>query len=218
MIERVIIQAGALALEGLLERPDGGAAWGGAVFCHPHPLYGGNMHNNVVARVTPDLVRAGLVVLRFNFRGVGRSQGTYGEGMAEQQDVRAALTYLAGAEGMAGKPLVALDYSFGGAVAARAVCRDPACLAALMCIALPVGFAGLGDFEDLKSCVLPKLFLAGSEDGICPPPKLRELVGTLPEPKSLVVLDATDHFFHSREADLAVHITRFLAALRPGTR
>ena len=76
MIERVTIQAGDLSLEGLLERPDGAAPWGGAVFCHPHPLYGGNMHNNVVARVTPELVRAGLAVLCFNFRGVGRSQGT----------------------------------------------------------------------------------------------------------------------------------------------
>jgi len=77
MIERVTIRAGELALEGLLEWPEGAAAWGGAAFCHPHPLYSGNMHNNVVARVTPDLVATGLAVLRFNFRGVGRSQGSY---------------------------------------------------------------------------------------------------------------------------------------------
>jgi alpha/beta superfamily hydrolase len=87
---------------------------------------------------------------------------------------------------------------------------------ALVCIALPVAFAGLGDYEDLKGCALPKLFLAGSEDDICPPPKLRELVGSLPDPKFLVVLDGTDHFFRDRESDLATHLLAFLAPFRPG--
>ncbi len=215
MIERVGFKAGDLSLEGLLERPEGAAVWGGAVFCHPHPLYGGNMHNNVVWKLTPPLVQAGLAVLRFNFRGVGKSQGTYADGEGEEEDLRAALTFLAGTDGLAGKPLAALGYSFGAAVAARVVGRDPAAVAALVCIALPVGFAGSGDFDDLKGCLLPKLFLAGSEDDLCPPPRLRELVGTLPDPKSLVVLDATDHFFHSRETDLASHIVRFLDPLRP---
>lgn len=214
MIERVTFRAGELALEGLLERPDEVRAWGGAVFCHPHPLYGGNMHNNVVARVTPELTRAGLAVLRFNFRGVGRSQGAYAEGDGEQEDARAALAWLAGAEGMAGRPLVAIGYSFGAAVASRAVCEAPG-VAALICIALPVGFGDF-DFEYLRGCApFPKLFLAGSQDDICPVPTLRELVGTLPDPKSLVVLDGTDHFFHSREPELASHILRFLNILRP---
>ena len=215
MIDQVTFRAGNLTLEGLVERPERVTAWGGAVFCHPHPLYGGNMHNNVVARVTPALVASGLVVLRFNFRGVGRSQGAYAEGQGEQEDLRAALAYLAGAEGMAGVPLFVVGYSFGAAVAARAVCTNPTDVAALVCIALPVGFAGFGDFNDLNRCALRKLFLAGSEDDICPPPRLRELVGAMPEPKALVVLDATDHFFHSREPELASHIVPFLETLRP---
>ncbi len=214
MIDRVSIPCGELALEGLLERPDGAAPWGGAVFCHPHPLYGGNMHNNVVARVTPTLVGAGLAVLRFNFPGVGRSQGTYADGVGEQDDLRAALGFLAGLDGMAGMPLVALGYSFGAAVVARAACDDPR-VAALVCIALPMGFAGFGEFNELRSCHLPKLFLAGSADDICAPPRLRELIGAVPEPKSLVVLDDTDHFFHGRESDLASHINAFLETLRP---
>lgn len=217
MIERVTFPAGPLALEGLLEGPDDVPVWAGAVFCHPHPLYGGNMHNNVVAQVASALAEAGLAVLRFNFRGVGRSEGRYGEGEAEQADVRAALGFLRGVEGMAGKPLVAVGYSFGAAVAARAACADAAGAAALVCIALPIGFAGPGAFDALRACPLPKLFLTGSEDDICPPPRLRELADRLPEPKALVVLDATDHFFHCREPDLAAHISRFLAAFRlPG--
>lgn len=214
MIERVSFPRGDLTLEGLLEGPDGGAPWGGAVFCHPHPLYGGTMHNNVVARVTPDLARAGFAVLRFNFRGVERSQGTYAEGIGEQDDLRAALAFLAGRDELAGRPLVALGYSFGAAVVARAACAHPR-VAALACIALPVGFAGFGPFDELRACALPKLFLAGSQDEICPPPRLREFVGALPDPKSLVVLDGTDHFFAAREPDLASHILAFLNPLRP---
>ncbi len=214
MIDRVSIPCGELTLEGLLERPDGAAPWGGAVVCHPHPLYGGNMHNNVVARLAPALAQDGLAALRFNFRGVGRSQGQFADGVGEQEDVRAALAHLAGVDGLAGKPLVVLGYSFGAAVASRAVCEAPD-VAALVCIALPVGF-GAFDFEYLRGCApFPKLFLAGSADDICPVPKVRELVASLPEPKSLVVLDATDHFFHGREPELASHVTAFLEGLRP---
>ena len=214
MIERVSFPCGDLTLEGLLERPDGADVWAGAAFCHPHPLYGGSMHNNVVARVAPVLARAGLAVLRFNFRGVERSQGTYADGVGEQDDLRAALAFLAGRDGLAGRPLIALGYSFGAAVVARAVCADPR-VAALACIALPVGFAGFGEFDELRACTLPKLFLAGGADNICPPPRLRELVGTLPDPKSLVVLDGTDHFFAGREPDLTSHILPFVLRLRP---
>ena len=217
MIERVTFRAGELALDGLLERPEGAAAWGGAVFCHPHPLYGGNMHNNVVWKVTPALIQSGLAVLRFNFRGVGRSQGTYADGEGEREDLRAALAFLGGAEDMAGRPLVVLGYSFGAAVAARAVAKDSTGVAALVCIALPVGLAGFGDFAELQHVTLPKLFLAGTEDEFCPPPKLRELVRSLPEPRSLVVLDGADHFFHGREPELASHIAGFLNAQHPAT-
>ena len=214
MIERVSFQAGDLSLEGLLERPDGADAWAAAVFCHPHPLYGGTLQNNVVSRVTQRLAEAGLAVLRFNFRGVERSQGTYGDGVGEQDDLRAALAFLAGRDELAGKSLAALGYSFGAAVVARAACADPR-VAALVYIALPVGFAGFGAFDELRTCALPKLFLAGSQDEICPPPRLREFVGALAEPKSLVILDGTDHFFVAREPELASRIATFLNALRP---
>lgn len=214
MIDRVTFPCGDLRLEGLLERPDGAAPWAGAAFCHPHPLYGGTMHNNVVSRVTPILARAGLAVLRFNFRGVERSEGTYADGVGEQDDLRAALAFLLGRDELTGRPLVAAGYSFGAAVVARAACARPR-VAALVCIALPVGLAGFGPFDELRSCALPKLFLAGSQDDICSPPRLRELAGALPDPKSLIVLDGTDHFFVSREPELAAHIVRFLEPFRP---
>ncbi len=131
--------------------------------------------------------------------------------MCLDPSLRAALVHLAGADGMAGKPLVVLGYSFGASVASRAVGRDPVRVAALARITLPLA---LRDFSNLRGCAMPKLFLAGSEDDICPPPKLGELVESLPEPKSLVVLDGTDHFFHGRESELASHIVRFLDQVR----
>jgi alpha/beta superfamily hydrolase len=231
MIERVTFPCGDLTLEGILERPDGAAVWAGAVFCHPHPLYGGTMHNNVVSRVTSRLAEAGLAVLRFNFRGVERSQGTHADGVGEQDDLRAALAFLAGRPEAVGKPLIALGYSFGAAVVARAACggsgdasdaahagRSAPRVTALACIALPVGFGRFGPFDELRACPLPKLFLAGSADDICPPPRLRELVGAVPEPKALVVLDGTDHFFHGREPELASYIIPFISRLRPEER
>lgn len=216
MIERVTIQAGDLALEGILERPDDGGVWGGAVVCHPHPLYAGNMHNNVVRHVAPVLAQAGLSALRFNFRGVGRSQGTFADGIGEQDDLRAALTFLAAADGMASKPLAAVGYSFGAAVVARTACADPH-VVALACIALPAGFPGYDDFPELRRCHLPKLFLHGAADDLCPLPKVRELVGAVPEPRSLIALPEADHFFHGREAELTSHLIPFLADLRPGS-
>jgi len=116
---------------------------------------------------------------------------------------------------MAGRPIFAIGYSFGAAVAARAIGKDPGGVLGLVCIALPVGFSSPDDFADLRERRLPKLFLAGSGDDICPVPALREFVGTLPEPNALVVLDATDHFFRSREPELASHILRFLDTPRP---
>jgi alpha/beta superfamily hydrolase len=175
------------------------------------------MHNDVVARATPALARAGLAALRFNFRGVERSQGTYADGVGEQDDLRAALALLAGRTEAVGKPLIALGYSFGAAVVARAACGAPR-VAALACIAPPVGFAGFGPFDELRACRLPKLFLAGSADDICPPPRLRELVAAVPEPKTLVVLDGADHFFHGREPDLVSYIIPFISRLRPEER
>jgi hypothetical protein len=214
MIDRVTFLAGTLTLEGILERPDGAAPWGGAVFCHPHPLHGGTMHNNVVSRVTPLLAQAGLAVLRFNFRGVGKSEGQHESGAGERNDVRGALGYVAAAEGMADKPLFAIGYSFGAAVVARAACGD-ARVTAVACIALPAGFPGFDDFPELHACTTPRLFLHGTADTLCPAPAVRELVGALPEPKHLILLPDADHVFHGREPELAGHLLGFFASFRP---
>jgi hypothetical protein len=93
MEEPIIFPSGACSIEGLLEK---NSATNGVVISHPHPLYGGNMHNNVVISITKTYQKMGYSTLRFNFRGVGNSQGSYGDGVGEQEDVRAAVSYLAG--------------------------------------------------------------------------------------------------------------------------
>ncbi|RLJ02607.1 MAG: alpha/beta hydrolase, partial [Candidatus Aenigmatarchaeota archaeon] len=105
--EKVFFQAGDVKIEGMLYNAPGEK---GAVVTHPHPLYGGDMHNNVVETVVQAYREKGYATLRFNFRGVGRSTGSYDEGIGEQEDVRAALAYLTGT----GKTSIDLaGYSFG---------------------------------------------------------------------------------------------------------
>lgn len=111
---RVTLQAGGLLLEGCLELPQGTGPVPGVVLCHPHPLYGGDMENNVIVAVGRALVRSGLAALRFNFRGVGRSQGEFAGGVGEQEDARAALSFLATRPEIDPARLGIAGYSFGG--------------------------------------------------------------------------------------------------------
>jgi alpha/beta superfamily hydrolase len=131
-----------------------------AVLCHPHPLYQGTMHNKVVYQAAKALEAVGIPVLRFNFRGVGASEGTYDHGRGEEDDVRAALDFLS-AE-FAGVPLIAAGFSFGAWVGLRAGCLDSR-VAELIGIGLPIDDPKLS-FEYLRTCAKPKLLLQAEND------------------------------------------------------
>ena len=205
--------AGGLRLEGRLHLPPGATA--GAVICHPHPQYGGTMDNNVVAAVATALQALGMATLRFNFRGVGASEGEHGGGAEEVIDARAAVAFLRAA----GPGEITLaGYSFGAAVAARAV-DDAATLRAaaardheadrvsrLVLIAPPLAFFSL---DGLSDCRLPKLFIAGDRDDYCSLDSLRAAVAPLPEPKTVVTIPRADHFFSGAEDALAAPLARF---------
>ncbi len=120
----VFIPCGTLTLEGILERPDNHGDLPAAVICHPHPLYGGNMHNNVVRALRKALLEKGVMCLRFNFRGTGRSWGTHGEGIDEIQDVLAALDFIESQERVDPKRIILAGYSFGCWVGLHAAYRD----------------------------------------------------------------------------------------------
>ena len=205
--EEVFIRCGSIILEGLLEVPDGTASCaGGAVICHPHPQFGGNMFNNVVRALRKAFLERHLICLRFNFRGTGSSEGNYGGGIDEIEDVRAALDFAEGIEQLKSKKLVLAGYSFGCWVALNAAARDPR-PDRLIGISPPVDEY---DFSFLKEETRPKLLVAGDSDFVCSLPKFRQLLDEIPEPKMGKILPDTDHFHVGREESLVSEVNVFL--------
>ncbi len=194
--EHVTFQVGDITLEGLWWMPPSTPAVG-VVLCHPHPLYGGNMHNNVVTALAEAFQQAGMMTLRFNFRGVGQSGGRHGEGQAEVEDVRAAVAYLLSRQTVA--TVVVGGYSFGSMVGLRAGSTDDR-VHTLIGVALPVGTR---DASFLATARKPVLLISGDRDHISPLVALRELVAKLAEPKQLVTVAGADHFFAGQERDVA---------------
>jgi uncharacterized protein len=167
-----------------------------ALVCHPHPMYGGTMHNKVVFHAMKALNGLGFPVLRFNFRGTGLSLGEHDQGRGEVEDVRTALDWL---DREFHRPLIFAGFSFGAAVGLRAVCPDER-VRAVIALGLPVesGAELTYDLDVVRLCLKPKLLVSGSRDQFGPRAKLEALVNTLPEPKELVVIDGADHFFAGR--------------------
>jgi alpha/beta superfamily hydrolase len=176
-------------LEAILMWPDG-APLAAAVVCHAHPQFGGIMHFKVVFRIAKALQQEGLAALRFNFRGVGRSEGTHDHGRGEQDDVRAALDE--SERRFPGLPLVLGGFSFGSEMALRVGARD-ARARALFALGFPL--SRVGDTSFLEVGPKPRLFVQGEADEFGPADQLRRLVERLPPPRSLIVVPKSDHFF-----------------------
>jgi alpha/beta superfamily hydrolase len=160
-----------------------------AVVCHPHPLFGGTMHNKVIYQAAKSLDALGIPVLRFNFRGAGLSAGKHDRGRGEQGDVRAALDFLH--TEFPGVPLLLAGFSFGSLVGLRVGCEDPR-VSHLIGLGIPVNHS---DFSFLSQCKKPKLFVQGSNDEHGAIEKVRALVASLPGDNQLVVVEGADHFF-----------------------
>jgi uncharacterized protein len=176
-----------------------------AIVCHPHPLFGGTLHNKVVFHTMKALNSFGFPVLRFNFRGAGLSQGEHDHGNGEVEDVLAALDWL---DAEFRLPLLFAGFSFGAAVGLRAACPD-ARVKALIGVGVPA-IPVAADTEAprvyaldfLRECVKPKLFVSGARDKFGPRAKLEALVASAAEPKKLVVIEGADHFFEGRLREL----------------
>jgi uncharacterized protein len=179
-----------------------------AVVCHPHPLYGGTLHNKVVFHAMKALNSFGFPVLRFNFRGTGLSEGEHANGIGEVEDVRAALDWL---EHEFTRPVVFAGFSFGAAVGLRAAYADDR-VGALIALGLPtVDVEGrVYEFDFLRTCAKPKLFVSGSRDQFGPAGKLEALIQTFPDPKKLVRIEAGDHFFEGRLKEMRVAIEEWI--------
>jgi uncharacterized protein len=173
-----------------------------ALVCHPHPLYGGTMHNKVVFQTAKALHHRGIPVLRFNFRGAGLSEGEYDKGRGELEDVRTAIDYLAGE--FPGQPILVAGFSFGAWVGLRAGCED-ARVKRLIGLGIPVDHL---DMSYLRQCGKPKLLITGGDDQFGPRASVEAFFAMLPEPKQLVIVEGADHFFvgHLTEVRKAIEM------------
>ena len=178
-------------IEALLNagRPDAAYA---TVVCHPHPLFGGTMHNKVVYHVMKTFQSYGLPVLRFNFRGAGLSEGTHDDGKGERDDLRAALDWV---EQEYARPILFAGFSFGSSVGLRVCCGDPR-VSGMAALGLPVSAGGREyHYTFLSACRQPKLFISGTEDQYGPTAAIEAVVARAAPPAKLELVAGADHFF-----------------------
>ncbi len=202
--EKITFPAGGITLEGLLSLPSPSPQIG-AIVCHPHPLYGGDMHNTVVSALADGFQRAGMATLRFNFRGVGSSTGTHDDGNGEIDDVNAAVTSLLGRQSVS--TVIVAGYSFGSMVGLRAGADDPR-VHKLIGVALPIRRR---DPTFLNTVSKPKLLICGDRDDHAPVQQLNQLFAALAAPKSLAIIDGADHFFGGQEQRVSAAAVAFLS-------
>jgi alpha/beta superfamily hydrolase len=193
-------------LEALIDEPHAPPR-AAVVFAHPLPTHGGTMHTKAVYQGSKGLVRAGCAVLRFNFRGVGRSEGVFDQGPGEMADFRAALDEMS--VRYPGLPLWAAGFSFGAWIALETGATDDR-VKVLIGIAPPVTKADY-DFSNTRRSTKPKFFVQGEADEICPIQDMWKFYGELLEPKELVVIDAADHLFDGHASEVGEALEDLLA-------
>ncbi len=190
ILESTFVDGPAGRLEALHEGPDDGiAVERAAVVCHPHPLFGGTMHNKVVFRLARAIRSTGAAVIRFNFRGVGTSEGEYDQGKGEREDLRAVVRYAR--ERYPDLPMIGAGFSFGANVGIRVACRDGS-FERFLAAGLP---ADKAPFEFLAECAAPKIFIHSTNDEHGSRENLQRVFDLSAEPKRLEWIEAQDHFF-----------------------
>jgi alpha/beta superfamily hydrolase len=204
MEEKITFPAGRYRLEGYWQP---GATGKGVVITHPHPLYGGTLNNPVVETVQSAYQQYGYATLRFNFRGVGASQGNHDNGIGEQDDVRAAIAYV---ENMDVSAVDLAGYSFGAWVNTGVTADSRTSIKSMTMISPPVAFIEFGNAEAL-SCL--KLVVTGSRDDIAPPHQIRDLLPAWNPNAQFKIIDGCDHFYIGYLDKLQSILTRYLKSL-----
>jgi alpha/beta superfamily hydrolase len=207
--DRVTFKSGDLTLEGMMAFPGGAGPHRAAVVCHSHPLYGGSMYNNVVDAVLEALHASGFATLRFNFRGVGQSEGEFDNGKGETDDAIAAIRFLTTQKGVRAAGAVLAGYSFGTTTAVRAA-PSVAEVTAIVTVALPLGMI---DPSALGRITKPIVLLAGDQDSYCPGNHLAALAERLGPSAQLKIIPGADHFFGGREHEITAALVEALATL-----
>ena len=207
----ITFQTKGLNFEGVVATPDEadgkapGDKYPGVVICHPHPLFGGNMDNNVVLAVAFELVERGFAVLRFNFRGVGNSEGEHTKGEKEYEEALGALDFMRAWEQVDGDRLGILGYSFGTGVI----------LGSSSLQKRPKVFAFVSpSIERLKSTPLqkdkrPKFIITGNRDKLAGAEGLQDVLDSFVQPPEFHVIDGADHFWMGLESQMVPLVSRF---------
>lgn len=203
-----VFSCGNITLEGELHLPEGNGPFPGVVVCHPHPLYGGNMQNNVVMAICQGLLSHSVAAFRFNFRGAGRSGGVYGGGITEREDVKAALAFVHARPEINTEKIGLTGYSFGAMVALPAALQEGA-VRLLALISPPLADSA---WEQLKGYLKPKLLIVGSADAFVPTREFQQHAQDMPEPKQSFVVSGADHFWWGYEGEVAQKVAQFFAA------
>ena len=196
----VVFESGELKLEGLLDRAEGDA---GVVITHPHPQYGGTMHNNVVESLVKAYQKAGYTTLRFNFRGMGRSEGHYDEGVGEQADVRGAVAHL---KNLGLNAVDLAGYSFGAWVNAQAIGNLNDVVRMIM-VSPPVNFM---DFSFLQYTPGIQLIIASSRDDIAPPDMIQKMLPQWNKDSAFHIIQGADHFYWGETGEIESIVGGFL--------
>lgn len=187
--QQLLIPGPAGPLEAILVRHPSPRRTKVAVIAHPHPRFGGSLHSRVVYHIYRALHESGFSTVRFNFRGVGRSSGSFDHGEGEQDDLRAAIDFAR--KQIPGAPLWLAGYSFGSSMSLRVGCRD-ASVEAIIAVGTPVS---LNDFSFLVDCPKPKYFVQGTRDEFGSVEEIRSLVLSLSESRELSLIEGADHSF-----------------------
>ena len=198
-----------LMLEGVCYFPDGDGVFPAVVLCHPHPLYGGSMNNNVVLAASSTLVSNSIIAFMFNFRGVDGSEGSFGGGVAEQEDVAAAISWLTSQPEVDASKVGLMGYSFGAAVVLPVACNDDR-VVAMALISPPVDTSKV---SQLKDCAKPKLIICGTEDFVVPVEKAELINQESGEPKQFELVAGADHFWGGHESTLSEKVADFFGSL-----
>ncbi len=206
---RVSFSSGGLFLEGILAIPEGAGPFPAVIVCHPHSLYGGNMDNNVVCSLSETLTQASLASFKFNFRGVGGSQGEFSQGIGEQEDVEAAISFISSVKEVDSKRMGLAGYSAGAGFALPIAFNDDR-IRALAAVSPPLS---MFDFDFLKSCPKPKLLISGSRDDLISINQFLEFCQNLPEPKECESIEGADHFWWGYESRLAARVATFFTTV-----
>jgi alpha/beta superfamily hydrolase len=188
-IESYLLDGPAGKLEALFEEPEEGEPREAVLVCHPHPRHGGTMHNKVVYRIARGMRKTGYAVLRFNYRGVNRSEGTYDRGVGETEDARACLEWLR--MQYPNLPCSLAGFSFGSRVVLR-LAPTVQSIRRVIAVGFPTRYPGQ---EYLQESGVPRVFIQSTHDEHGPRPELEAIFQQIPEPKQLIWVEARDHFF-----------------------